>query len=80
MAAKSYIFFTYPFCTYQNKYIEKSLSISDLKEKKLRFWVLAPFDPLYLKNGKSYVKSVRIQPRDILRNLRKKTASKSDKK
>ena len=29
-----------------------------LKIKMLRFSVLAPFDPLYLRNGKSYVKSV----------------------
>ena len=42
---------------------------------------LAPFDSFYLGNGKSYIKSVRILPKDILiRNLKKKTASKSYKK
>ena len=34
---------------------------------------LAPFDPLYLGNGKRYIKSVRILPKDILiRSLKKK--------
>ena len=35
-----------------------------LKIQKLQF-ALAPFDPLYLRNGKSYVKSVGI-PKEIL--------------
>ena len=61
-------------------YLKKFVKIG-LKIKKLKFWTLAPFDPLYLGNGKSYVKSVGILPKDILiRNLKKKTASKSYKK
>ena len=65
-------FFTYPLCTHQNKYIKKRLSKLTWN-KKVKIWALAPFEPLYLGNGKSYVKSVRILPKDILvRNLKKK--------
>ena len=72
------IFLTHPFCTHQNNYIKKKFVKIGLKIKKLRFWALAPFYPLYLGNGLSYVKSVGILPKDILiRNL-KKTRSISD--
>ena len=74
-------FFTYSFCIHQNKYTKKKFVKIGLKIKKLRFWALAPFDPLYLRNRQSYIKSVGILPKDILiRNLKKKTALKSDKK
>ena len=53
-------------------YLKKFVKIG-LKIKKSKFWALALFDPLYLGNGKSYVKSVGILPKDILiRNLKKK--------
>ena len=79
MTANSKNFFTYPLCTNQNKCIKKKFVKIGLKIKKLKFWTLALFDPLYL--GKSYVKSVRILPKDILiRSLKKKNASKSYKK
>jgi hypothetical protein len=40
-----------PFCTRHNKYIKKRFVKIGLKIKKLRFWAVAPFDPLYLENG-----------------------------
>ena len=43
------------------------------KHKKLQFWMLVLFYPLYLRNGKSYVKSVDILLKDILiRHVKKK--------
>ena len=45
----------------------------ELKIKKLRFWLLAPFDPLYLGNGKSYIKTIDIFAKGIfIRNPKKK--------
>ena len=51
----------------------------ELKSYDFGHWAL--FDPLYLGNGKSYIKFVGTLLKDILiRNLKKKIASKLDKK
>ena len=81
MAANSFIFLHILFVLIKITILKKKFVKIGLKIKKLKFWTLAPFDPLYLGNGKSYIKSVRIVPKDILiRSLKKKTASKSYKK
>ena len=61
--------------------LKKKFFTIELKIKKLRFWVMPLFHPLYFGNGKSYVKSVRTLPKALLkRNPTKKIPFKLDEK
>ena len=77
MAANSWNPLTYYFCTHQNKYIKKRFVKIGLKIKKLLFLALALYNPLYLRNGKSYPETIDTILKGIfIRNPKKKNGIK----